>query len=147
MDNNILMLISGLKSAKENNNKIQIEFTSALLYKYFQEGIDFSKYIKEEELKEGLQYFKKRKKKFLYRAIIFSLFTGIACFAFAHFYLLLPLLKSIAFLIVGFLGDYVIKIKVNKIVFVNETKKIYSKYVDKNLLKIRESEDVSRLWI
>lgn len=147
----LLDLIQGLKNSEMNDNKIQKEFCGALLYKYIQDGVDIYEYANKEEIEklinEGLELFLKRKRKFYLKRMFFNLFTAIACFLFSYFYLLLAVYKSLVVLIVAFLIESIIKSRVNKIVFVAESKKIYSNYVPKSLLHIRESEDNSKLWI
>ena len=148
--NNIFMLSSSLKKAIVNNNKVMREFCSALLTKYLEEGIEIYNLIPKEEFEKeielGFEDFKKRKQKSYFKRLSISFFTGVACGLFAYLYLRLFIFHSLMFFIVGFLGDYFLKIKVNRIIFVGEAKREYNKYVDKSVLHIRESEDPSKLW-
>ena len=148
--NNILMLSGCLKKSILDNNKVMREFCSALLTKYLEEGIDVYSLVPKEELEseisQGMQDFKKRKQRAYFKRLSISLFTGIACGLFAYLYLRLFIFQSLMFFIVGFLGDYFLKIKVNRIIFVGEARREYNKYVDKSVLHIRESEDPSKLW-
>ena len=148
--NNIFMLSSSLKKAIVNNNKVMREFCSALLTKYLEEGIEIYNLIPKEEFEKeidlGFEDFQKRKQKSYFKRLSISFFTGVACGLFAYLYLRLFIFHSLMFFIVGFLGDYFLKIKVNRIIFVGEARREYSKYVDPSILHIRESEDPSKLW-
>ena len=138
MRNNIFMLSSSLKKAIVNNNKVMREFCSALLTKYLEEGIEIYNLIPKEEFEKEIELGFER--------LSISFFTGVACGLFAYLYLRLFIFHSLMFFIVGFLGDYFLKIKVNRIIFVGEARREYSKYVDPSILHIRESEDPSKLW-
>ncbi|CAM3189675.1 MULTISPECIES: hypothetical protein [Streptobacillus] len=148
---NIFALLSGLKMAEINNNIVQKEFCSALLYKYQQEGVNIYEFVSkdeiEESINEGVDLFVKRKRKYFIKKTIFNMFTGMSAGLFAYLYLRLSIGKSLMVFLVAFLIDTLIKMKVSKIVFVNETKKEYRRYVDYKLVHIRESEDDSKLWI
>lgn len=149
----VTKLLSGLIQGIEKNNNIQIEYCSALLKMYINEGVDIYKYCKKEDinfLKEKIEYgnklFEYRKKKDKIRRLIISIFIGISLFFFSYSYLSLSIYTSILFFIIGTFIDILLKIKINQIAFVVKTKKEYHKYVAGNLLKIRESEDISKLW-
>lgn len=149
----ILKLLGGLNSAVEKNNKVQQEFCGALLSKYIKEGEDVYKYVSENDrekiekyINDGLSMFSKRKIKSKIKRMVISVFTGIATYAFARWYFYLPFSRAIWFFIIGTLIDVIIKLKINQIAFVVETKRDYERFVGGNLLRIRESEDVSKLW-
>lgn len=149
-EQNIKKLITGLKTAEISNNKVQKEFCAALLQKYIDDGVDINEYISlseiSESIKEGVKLFKTRKKKFYITKILFSLFTGISCFIFVYLYLLVSLPNSLFILFGGTLIDYFIKLRLNRILFVVETRKEYAKKIDVGLLNIRKSEEVTKLW-
>ena len=147
---NLFDLISGLKSAEIENNEVQKEFCGALLQKYIDEGIDLYSLAPRSEIEdginEGVALFIKRKKRTYIKRWIFSIFTGICCALFAYLYLLLNISQALMFFLIGTLGDYIFKIKLNKIAFVVEARREYVRKVDKNLVNIRKSEDVTKLW-
>lgn len=147
---NVFALLSGLKMAEINNNKVQKEFCAALLYKYQQEGINIYEHVKkediEESINEGVNLFVKRKRRYFIKKTLFNMFTGMAAALFTYGYLQVSLARSIVVFFFAFLIDSLIKLKVSKIVFVNEARKEYERYVDHKLVHIRESEDVSKLW-
>ncbi|CAM3239400.1 hypothetical protein STFE110948_06715 [Streptobacillus felis] len=147
---NVFALLSGLKMAEINNNKVQKEFCAALIYKYQQEGINIYEHVKkediEESINEGVNLFVKRKRRYFIKKTLFNMFTGMAAALFTYGYLQVSLARSIVVFFFAFLIDSLIKLKVSKIVFVNEARKEYERYVDHKLVHIRESEDVSKLW-
>ncbi|WP_067322370.1 hypothetical protein [Streptobacillus felis] len=147
---NVFALLSGLKMAEINNNKVQKEFCAALIYKYQQEGINIYEHVKkediEESINEGENLFVKRKRRYFIKKTLFNMFTGMAAALFTYGYLQVSLARSIVVFFFSFLIDSLIKLKVSKIVFVNEARKEYERYVDHKLVHIRESEDVSKLW-
>ncbi|WP_156299179.1 hypothetical protein [Streptobacillus canis] len=147
---NIFALLSGLKMAVENKNLVQKEFCSALLSKYLQEGVNIYEFVEKEEIEkyinEGLNLFVKRKRKYFIKKTLFNVFTGMAAAIFTYIFLGVSFAKSLAVFLGAFLIDSFIKLKVSKIVFVNEVRKEYERYVDSKLIHIRESEDVSKLW-
>lgn len=143
-------LFHGLDISKEQNNIIQLEYCSALLMKYSQEGVNIYNYAPKEEyenlINQGLELFSKRKRKFFIKKLIFNFFTALAVGLFAYMYLKFSFLKSLVFFAVAFFVEYLIKKTINKIIFCVETKKVYKKYVKEDLLNIRKSEDESKLW-
>lgn len=149
-EKNILALLNYLSKSKIEKNIIQQEFCANLLDIYLKENIDIYMFSSKKEteilINEGLLHFKNRRKKFLIRTMIFNIFTGLCVFAFVYLYLYLSLPKSIFISIIASIIEYIVKKKVNEIVFVTETKRIYAKYVDNSILGIRESEDISKLW-
>ncbi|WP_066899875.1 hypothetical protein [Streptobacillus notomytis] len=148
---NIFALLSGLKMSEINNNIVQKEFCATLLYKYQQENINIYEFVDkgeiEDSINEGLNLFVKRKRKYFIKKTLFNILTGMAAGLFAYLYLRLTVGRSLMVFLGAFLIDTFIKLKVSKIVFVNETRREYIRYVDSNLVYIRESEDDSKLWI
>lgn len=150
VERDLLLLFNALDKANISNNLVQKEFCGTLLNEYIKDGIDIyslvDKTYYEPLVKEGLNLFNKRKIKFYRKKKIFTVFLALLLALFAKVYLRATLLMAIAFFVIGYILENLIKSKINNILFVSDTKKEYSIYVSKEVLYIRESEDASRLW-